>query len=741
MEWTINTSCPFPVIKLTAGVEYSEVQKPSGIGYIILTLIRDASDEEEIFSDTLGRFGVPDDLRSIFADEIEVMIARDILRMRRNSEYRSDYFEDYRIMDFEFTEDGERMFRDGAIPTGKKGYKEQTVFFNPLKSEFSFNAPNNLLTEEQQKCYPKGFMDDIDIDESDLKDHLIENIKTLKLQDEERVTDCEIKNRVSQFIRTDGNLKLHIDMDGMAVELNTGGAESFYKNHFQPDMLERELSSKDMFRFNIPTKSVIGLSDFKRISYVYPPANLEKQRPESVRLLITRNGGDVKIKSDKKEIISNNRGLSSAINEEHPEWSFIAVNVKDIKCYTAADVKLDEHTLGKPIALNLLVEEICSNELRTNILEEIFNECSTNMFNEDSCKLIKALSELMENPDITKEYVEQKLDSEKDIMKHPAILLTATGVFSGMIWTAFAKERANAIHDNLISKLTTDNVGSVVRAVKTLDPIVNPEEGALFTLVATKLGEMVNDTIERFRILTEAGFNENESLSAANAVKVYMGTILSGEQEFKESRISNGFRALANDLNTLKTDLNIKSTVNYAFPEEYDIDGFIIKFKALREKLSTLKTKYGPFAKSEFEQIAKYEEVMQPVLESITAERNALKDPGKITEKYIRDLMQKGRLREAVIDMFIRLELTLNDIMEIGKNVNIKAYKLIDDAVSKNIVTADDGKTLHELRNFRNNIQHPKSEKIDLKEKDVSRWADVVFIVLRKNEERKGTKK
>lgn len=735
MEKTIVSSCPFPLIKLNVNLKYAEVQKPSGIGYIILVLIKDAKDRSEHLTDVLKRFGVPEDLRFIFADEIEVLLNRGILQLVRNNRYQREYFEEYTIGNFEFTPNGERMFREGAIPTGEEKSKQAVVYFNPLTFEFSFFA-QSYMALEKSSCYPEGFMQRVESDLTGLKEYLIDNTSGVGLQKEERLLECSITGREDVFTKAEKNLELRVDEDGFEISLKTAGAEDFYEKYFTPDMLERELAAKNKFKFSIPTKSVKGFSVFKALSAVYLPEEYEKQIARPVKLLIVNDDNKISIKRGGNEtILQNGKIVSEAVGAIFPDWSFITIDAKEMRFYTAANISLTERVLDKPVSFNLLVEQLYGAEEKAKIIKAIYDECTFDGFSLERCNLVKAVYELSENAEFVSQYTNTKIKQGGDREKQSEILLTANKVFNNNEWVAIFAEYANEIYNGLIADITKENVGYVVKIIKTLNDIRKPNKEELLLAVAEKFSKTM-DAVTLFILLTDAGFGENEALSVANAVKAYIEKVLAGETEFARSSISDGFAALSSNLSDLKENLGIKSVAKYTFRDSYNIVKFAEEFKAFQSKLSGI-IKYAGFAPDGFEELAKYEKIMQPAFDYIMIERNASQSPERISETYIRQKIGAGDWCTAIGDMVIRLDYILGKQLEIKKGDNSDVFEKIDRAKKEKIITGSEADTLHELRKFRNRLQHPTETQLVFDREKIMQWADAVFSIVENNSDSK----
>jgi hypothetical protein len=735
VEKTITTSCPFPLIKLKVNLKYAEVRKPSGVGYIILTLIKEAQDRKEKLASILKLFGVPDDLQFIFIDEIELLLSREILQFSSNNyddrnRFDREWFDEYIIGNFEFTSNGERMFREGAILTGEKKAKELTVYYNPLTFEFLFNAPK-CMALEQSSCYAAGFMQQVETDFTGLQEYLIDNARSAGLQKEERVLEYDIVEREDVVTKEEGSLVLRVDEDGMEVRIKTTGAEAFYKKYFTPDMLERELAAKNKFKFSVPAKNVKSFAEFKNLSAVYLPEEYEKQIKRPVKLLITRSKDKINIKRDNTEIaLESGKIINMAADAISPDWSFITIDPKEMKFYAATKITLTERVLNKPVSVSLLTEQLYGDEEKSKVIKAIFGECIAAAFLIEYAKLIKTVYELLEDANFTARYITAKIKATDDRAKRVEILLTANDIYASIPqWQATAEQYANEIYNELIANMTEENASYTARLAKRLNGLRKPDENELLLAFAKKLDKLPK--IKLFNLLTDAGYSENASLSVANVIEVYIGKILAGETELEKSKISDDFAALSKNFNDLKDSLGIRNTIEYAFRKNYNIDKFIDDYRMFKARLKNSAKKYSFFASSGYDELAKYEAIMQPVFDYLIIERNASNSPEKIDEKYIRSKINTGDWRTAISGMVVRLEYILGKRLGIEKGDNLKISEKIGSAKKEKIITESEANALYELRKFRNKLLHPNPTETQLTFDiiKISKWADTVFSI------------
>jgi hypothetical protein len=190
---------------------------------------------------------------------------------------------------------------------------------------------------------------------------------------------------------------------------------------------------------------------------------------------------------------------------------------------------------------------------------------------------------------------------------------------------------------------------------------------------------------------------------------------------------------LASNLSDLKNNLGIQSTTKYSFREGYNINKFIDDYRAFKGKLDAI-NKYSDFARDGFAELRKYVDIMQLVFDDIMVARNASSKPDTINKDNIKSIIDKGDYRRAINELHIKLEYVL--VKKLGKEST--AENMINLAKKENILSDNIANILHELRKFRNKLQHPTQEQLAFDKAKITKWADAVFSI---TENHKGGKK
>lgn len=193
MEYKFNLKLPSPMLMADLILDYEEVKQASGVSYILLLFISESKDRNELLSRKLCGIGVPNRLHFIFAQELTRMCDRAVISMTDGRIFQENNFDSYCIDDFELTEKGYRLLKNGAMPTGqikqKKlklgyGFSDKKInFFNNFRNVMTLSGGNGILSgKEVTDCLEGLGKPDFDTDE--MQNHINEFCESHKLDSE-----------------------------------------------------------------------------------------------------------------------------------------------------------------------------------------------------------------------------------------------------------------------------------------------------------------------------------------------------------------------------------------------------------------------------------------------------------------------------------------------------------------------------------------------------------------------------
>lgn len=125
--------------------------------------------------------------------------------------------------------------------------------------------------------------------------------------------------------------------------------------------------------------------------------------------------------------------------------------------------------------------------------------------------------------------------------------------------------------------------------------------------------------------------------------------------------------------------------------------------------------------------LERYFEIYRPIHELLSIERTSASHPEKINKEYIDGLLARGKYKDAVCDLLVKLQYDLRKLLAADNGT--AANELIDAAQIQRIITREQADLLHKLRICRNNFQHPESKQVSYNKETIEKWRDAVFSV------------
>jgi hypothetical protein len=657
---------PFPVISLDMNIKYSGVERPTGIEYMLLVLIHEGKNKNEKLRDILNTFGVSYDAQFLFERVMASLYARGILRMN-NCMFNIVDFDNYTLNDFIFTEDGERIFSDGYIPTGNIEIKPAKSYYETVDSEFKLISPdeksiqNKFKELENSTIYNDGFVKKIDKKYDILKDFCIKNQKKLKLDDKERVIDVEVTNEHFHFFNYPEAGEVNISNNGIEMSFKEYGENLFFKSYFTPKMLEKELAAEFKHSFEVKTIED-GFDSFEKLNTVYEPKDYKKLKGKAGSFLIETEQNE-----KEKQTVIRYAGNNNYILKNLPQNcvdifsrlkinnTFIALSKDSMTSISPVHIKLNEKNLTGKIFIDLVVEELWSDEDKDKLIHGIFHDISTEGFTEKIANLVNCCSDLSKNIKPI-DYIKSKFDeAETDYVKAKT-LETSKKVFKDSGIAEFVKNRAKQLYDGLMSGLTYDNVSSKLVTLGVLIKLAGDSDSVLLRDITEKLNKENSQMPALFNFLKNSGFNENDVLRYVNIIEYYSDKVLKTSTDFEPGFCSDDFKALGKNLQILKDLLGIENVSDYTLKENPDVQKLKESFNTYRQILKQLQ-KFKNFAEKQFEELAKYQKIVEPVYTEII--RSQTISYAIITAEQLKQLMKSGKYDDSILNLAKRLELIL----------------------------------------------------------------------------------
>lgn len=721
----IKTQLPFPLLIYKTKIRYNEVRKASGISYILLELISKQSSDMR-FSEALSKFGIPTDLHSLFGKEIAGLIGTEILQsIYPVSHFENPrYFGETKLNEVALTEKGKKLFREGAIPTGIEKERAKDIFFSPVTRKFDIQM--SVSYSPLANCFlGEEFLDRVEIDISGLEDWLNANTTKVGLKAEERMISFEIEETRKMNVRMEDNLAINIYPSKVEFTFATSDEKVFFNKYYSSAIVTQGMIMKDKFKFpgalELPTVTIGELSDIKGL---YLPNEFLKQANRPCVVFLSKGNVDIA----RNDVICVEKKLSRELLDIiDGNAEFALLDKSGCKYYCAVDVEMPCENFGDTFTLPLLVEQEAMADIFTKIIERLYAEYAKKPFDNESARIILYAVDSLNNPGYFSDFIEKMLQPIGNTDGQIEALLKLNSAFKRHpLWNTHFVRAATEIYRRSIGEVSIENViykNTVLTPLKEALNISESEYVREFSenMRKTESGEIV------FEALSSAGFTDTAILTVANVVEIFMTAVLENGNIISETDLAAKYKTLRKNLWELNEMLGIEDSSAYTIKDDYNVDSFFNAYGTLQTAIKAIE-KYRQFAPNEYDRLGRYITVFEPIHELLSIERTSSSHPEKITKQYIDSYIARGKYKDAICDLLVKLQYDLRKLLNVDSTVAVNV--LIDDARNNGLLDRAQADKLHKLRMCRNGFQHPESDRqIPFDKPTIESWRDIVFTI------------
>lgn len=725
----LKTTCPFPLLIYKTSVKYNEVRKASGIAYIILDLIQKESESNDKISDVLLKFGIPANLHYIFGQEIANLMSTDILSSHFDPSYfaKPTYFKQITIGDIELTPKGKKMFQDGAIPTGAEKVKVKDIYYSPVTRKFDVESKVPYMTLGSS-FLGDDFMDHINVDIRGMEDYINANRTKIGLKAEERVVSFECEEPQKMHTRKEEGMTIIIRPSGVEFKFDTTDENAFFNKYYTSRLMTDGLLAKNKYKFVNEKKDIVevptvSINELTNIINVYIPDDAQKQASRPCKFFFSKNRLGVKgVDTSMKLGVDDSTTLLNGLNSNA---EFALLDKSSLKYYSPLNVVMPCEQLGDTFEMQLLVERTADEEVLKSVLLKLYDIYHDETFSAEIGKAILFIVELLKDSSYFEKYSTNQLSKYYSVDEQIDLLLKMNSSFqTNADWNEYFKVLGSNLVTNSINEIRLDNMiykNTILTPLKNELKIGAQDYVKMFA--EPVLGEDQNLV---YQALETAGFETNQILGVVNVVETYMDKILNDESISADTSLADKFRTVSSNLWNLNDMLGIESYSEYTLKENFNVDEFFNAYSTLKTAIKSIK-KYSKFARDKYNNMNKYLEIYEPIHELLAIEREASLHPDKITKKYIDDYISKGRFKNAICELSVKLQYDLRELLKADDKT--EAFELINMAEQEKLIDNKKCSLLHKLRKIRNGLQHPEKEQIQYTKADIEEWRDIVFEI------------
>ena len=716
----MKTAWPFPVLRYTADTSYVEVRKASGIAYILLQLISSSENNSEKLVSTLKRLDVPHDIHYIFAGELAYMISYGIIRMKSGRDFDADLLDMYQISDFEITDLGKKLFKEGTIPTGNDKIKHLNVYYDVSVKDIQVKFDRKLFRLDNS-ALDENCIGDVVLNNSDIEMFITENLSKYAFRKGERISGFEHQKPEILAYKMDDAVTLRITSEGMQIQAKDKDRDAFIHKFYSSVVITRILDAKKKYRFADFLASDVHDYDFNElvnITNICMPyqilsvTNVKSQLSWEKKCEI--RGSECALDKNESAELMSKCGISG-----------VACYFERGKLYSIVPGRFYIHAEGfsEKCAINLIAVLQQEDSVQQQLMREIFFRCIDVSEPFEKCNVIKKLTQISG----CKDYLEKLSNTlinrtDSDTEKIDTFVKLNDEFVKEVGWTGYSKDCAEGLFEKLCNYINRDGFAAQNILGKKLNKIIRLNEIEYVTRISKKLIDSEDDAAA-FETLESAGLNVDVILSVINIFKLFCKRMIEGIPISGNSKLSGEFTLLERSFSELKELTGIDNPFEDSSKLDFNYDRFIQSMAAFTDSMKKIE-KHKNFAMDEYKYLSLFRERFIEVKEMVTIEKEATKNPKSIDKNYIEQKLKKSKYKDAVCDLHVRLQYELNRLFN---TENIPTFALLSDQRMVSYLNQHEIDDMHTLRKCRNGFQHPKSKRnVPYSEKTIREWCAVV---------------
>lgn len=704
-----KTSFSIPIQVMRSRVNYTEVKQASGIQYILLALINNNSKNDEKLYDVLRKFGVPNDLIFMFIDEIENMIQLDIIKLGR-LKFNADYFKEYLVKDFEFTEKGNKIFKNGAVPTGKELVKIVPLYYDLLNNKILTSPNLKLQPNDNENKISEEMFEDYKYDFSSLLDIVQENKKNFNFKEQEEVISVQNEEMKMQSAKYEDCVVLKLEDDKLTLTFTDERLENFVKKYYTSKNITAIFAYKAKFKFanEMNVVKINNIKDISNLTSIFMPSQIQTAPQEIPELLIQTGQYNVFKRKYKIGLTLNNQDYGA---------DYLTLNNGIMKAYIPACVDFYVESIDKTISLNLILEKELSLDERDYFYKEIYKKISGD-FTDKNILITKLISNDENNylsMYLTKHILEKNELSQQILnLNTLSKALTESDSVVQMI--------AEQILEKTIKEINVSNFATYIDFVKPIQKLLGLSSHEFLM----KLTQNINKDESLFKGILNGNYKVIEALSIINLYDKYLNDIIENVKISDDNELALESEKTRNRLEYLKKLLGIKSITDYVIDSNYNMLDLVNNYVEFEKSYNYL-VKYKDFSIDKFSEIENYNNIIKPIYEYAIIEQQSSYKPEKITFNFIDNKIKRGDFKSAVADMVIKVDYDLTKELSLNDSNEMDFYDKIVLAENNKLIKPNEAGLLHTLRICRNKLLHPSKDEIHFNIDELNKWNEYIF--------------
>lgn len=716
----VETAWPFPILQYTTNTSYVEVRKASGIAYILLQLISSSENNSEKLVATLKSLGVPNDIHYIFADELAYMINFGIIQMKSGREFGTELMDMYQVSDFEITEIGKKLFKEGTIPTGNDKVKKLYTYYDVSRKDTQvkfdwklFRLDNSTLNKE---C-----VGDVTLNDYDIEMFINDNMNKYAFRKGEHISGFEHESPEILVYKMDDAVVLRILKDGIYIQAKDKDRDAFIHKFYTTETITRIIDAKKKYHFPEFIEPEVKEYDYNSLADVTKicmPSQIASVTSVKSSLSI---GKKCKI-----------RGSEYAIEGDYASELMQKCDINGAACYFEKGMLysiipgrylIDANGYSGKCTINLVVVQKVAEEVKQQLMRELFLGCIDSTAPFEKCIIIKKLTQISKCKDYLEQFAGALMRKTESNNEKINLFLQLDEEFNKESeWKDYSKDCSEQLFEVLCNQITVDGFAAQNILGKKLNRIIGLNDIDYISRISKKLVDEEDEVIA-FEALEGADYSVDVILSVINVFEIYCKQIIDGVHISGNSKLSGQCTLLRQALSELRDLTGIDNPYEDSAELDFDQDRFSQVMATFTDSMKKIE-KYKAFAMEQYRILSFFQERFVEIKEVVTIEKEATQNPKNINKNYIEQRLKKSRYKDAICDLHVRLQYELNRLFN---TENMPTYDLLLETDISNYLDEQEIDQMHALRKCRNDFQHPKDKRdVQYSEKTIREWCSVV---------------
>lgn len=716
-----NYSFPFPVFQYTVESEYAEAMRASGVSYILMSLINNATQENETLSEVLKSFDIAPDIHDVFATELSTMVKRKLLTMKSGT-WDPDFVLQYPADNYVFTDYGHSMFEKGMYLTGNTKKKRFELMYDPLTNTLQKDKSIAKKTPESLSYCQPIWEDYSDVEQERLEAWIANNQKALGIKTGNQVINSTITEKMYLILNDKNNLKVSIGDEAVKLQLSTAEEQKDFQT-YDPETAQGIIEAFNGVFEDANGQQLRGnardIDTLENVINAYAPgeiANLQRFSNASIVMNRERLFDNSAFQGN---VLLADAECSFDLMAENDSCEMLVLDSNGGRRYCLADLEIDG------LVFTLLLEEVLSEKEFAAALNSCYEWYCQKAPAKNTKAMINCLSRMGEGS-FAEKYAAILLEKVEKENERIDILLDLNSVFAGIeAWDEYLVDSVLQMFNSSLETNDLSEIEYLDAVFADACKIIGLDKAKYYSRYLNAYRDKVSgcDLVEA---LSNISCEPDSILAEMNVIPEYAKAILRNTDMPWKNKLAKKFDDCRQSFNGLVGLLGMgrdAESKEYEDIYSFDTDAFFTLYSRFTRHFKSI-SGYSHLAADAFETINQYASSFDQYHQEALIKKQAESNPMTLQKEAIDSLLAQGELNKVIGILYYRLQASLSELLG-SPEMNIS--NMITEVWKQGFISYEQSSSLHKFRLCRNGLQHPFAEKIPFELQDVKEWEDLIL--------------